>query len=185
MHLKPVVLTEKELIDGCKAKNPTAQKALFLRYGPVMLTVCRRYARHHMEAEDFVQDGFIKVFRYIDQFKGESALQTWIRRIMINNALKHVAKSAFKKEQIGIADNYDRDVDPGTYAQLSAEDIMKLIEELPTGYRIVFNLYAIEGYSHKEIAEQLNIGESTSRSQLLKARRMLQEKFIDLQKVAV
>lgn len=185
MPLNTIVLTEKEIIDGCKAGKPTAQKALFLKYGPVMLTVCRRYARHIMEAEDFVQDGFIKVFRNIDKFKGESALGTWIRRIMINNALKHVAKSAFKKESIGIADNYDRDVDPGTYAKLSAEDIMKLVAELPTGYKVVFNLYAIEGYSHKEIAEQLDIGESTSRSQLLKARRMLQEKFMELQKIAV
>ena len=134
MHLNPIVLTEKEIIDGCKANNPTAQKALFLRYGPIMLTICRRYARHRMEAEDFLQDGFIKVFKYINQFKEESALKTWIRRIMINNALKHVAKSSFKKEQIGIADNYDKDIDAGTYAKLSAEDIMKLIEELPTGY---------------------------------------------------
>ncbi len=185
MHLNPIVLTEKEIIDGCKAKNPVAQKALFLRYGPVMLTVCRRYARHQMEAEDFVQDGFIKVFRYIDQFKEQSTLKTWIRKIMINNALKHVSKSAFKKEKIGIEDNYDRDVDAGTYAKLSAEEIMKLVEELPQGYKVVFSLYAIEGYSHKEISEKLNIGESTSRSQLLKARRMLQEKFIELQKIAV
>ena len=180
-----MILTEKEIIDGCKAGKSNAQKALFLKYGPIMLTVCRRYARHHMEAEDFAQEGFIKTFRHIDKFKGESALGTWIRRIMINNALKHVAKSAFKREQIGIADNYDRDIDPGTYAKLSAEEILKLVEELPTGYRVVFNLYAIEGYSHKEIAEMLEIGESTSRSQLLKARRVLQEKFIELQKIAV
>ena len=185
MPLNPVVLTEKEIIEGCKSNNPVAQRALFLRYGPVMLTVCRRYARHHMEAEDFAQDGFIKVFKYIRQFKGESALGTWIRRIMINNALKHISKSAFKKEQIGIEINYDKNIDPGTYAKLSAEEIMKLIEELPRGYRVVFNLYAIEGYSHKEIADMLNIGESTSRSQLLKARRMLQVKFIELQKIAV
>jgi len=185
MPLNRIVLTEKEIINGCKAGKPNAQKALFLKYGPIMLTVCRRYARHQMEAEDFVQDGFIKVFRYIDRFKGESALGTWIRRIMINNALKHVSKSAFKRESIGIADNYDKDVAPGTYAKLSADDILDLIAELPDGYRIVFNLYAIEGYSHKEIAKQLEIGESTSRSQLLKARRMLQDKFIELQKVAV
>lgn len=185
MPLNPLVLTEQEIIDGCKARKSNAQKALFLRYGPVMLTVCRRYARHQMEAEDFVQEGFIKVFRHIDKFKEESALGTWIRRIMINNALKHVAKSAFKKEQIGIADNYDKDIDSGTYAKLSAEEIMKLVDELPTGYKVVFNLYAVEGYAHKEIAELLNIGESTSRSQLLKARRMLQEKFINLQKIAV
>ncbi|GLR16341.1 DNA-directed RNA polymerase sigma-70 factor [Portibacter lacus] len=185
MPLNPLMLTEKEIIDGCKAGKSNAQKALFLKYGPIMLSVCRRYARHQMEAEDFVQDGFIKVFRHIDKFKEESKLGTWIRRIMINNALKHVSKSAFKRESIGIADNYDQDIDAGTYAKLSAEEIMKLVNELPTGYKIVFNLYAIEGYSHKEIAEQLEIGESTSRSQLLKARRMLQEKFIELQKIAV
>ncbi len=185
MPLNPIVLTEKEIIEGCRANKSTAQKALFLKYGSVMLTVCRRYARHQMEAEDFLQDGFIKVFKYIHQFKEESTLQTWIRRIMINNALKHISKSAFKKELIGIEDNYDQNIDSGTYAKLSAEEILKLIEELPQGYKIVFNLYAIEGYSHKEIAEKLDIGESTSRSQLLKARRMLQEKFIELQKIAV
>ncbi|WP_235298973.1 RNA polymerase sigma factor [Portibacter marinus] len=178
-------MTEKEIIDGCKAGKPIAQKALFLKYGPIMLTVCRRYARHQMEAEDFVQDGFIRVFKNIDKFKGESALGTWISRVMINNALKHLAKSAFKKEAIGISEHYDKDIDPGTYAKLSADDILKLIDELPAGYKIVFNLYAIEGYSHREISEQLGIGESTSRSQLLKARRMLQEKFVELQKIAV
>lgn len=180
-----MVLTEKEIIDGCKAGKSNAQKALFLKYGPTMLTVCRRYARHQMEAEDFVQEGFIKVFRYIDKFKEESALATWIRRIMINNALKHVAKSSFKKESIGIAENYDESFDAGIYAKLSAEEILQLIEDLPPGYKVVFNLYAIEGYAHKEIAEMLDIGESTSRSQLLKARRMLQEKFVQLQKIAV
>jgi RNA polymerase sigma-70 factor (ECF subfamily) len=185
MPLNPIALTEKEIIDGCKAQKSNAQKALFLKYGPSMLTVCRRYARHQMEAEDFVQEGFIKVFRYIDKFKEESALGTWIRRIMINNALKHVAKSSFKKESIGISENYDKDFDAGTYAKLSAEEILKLIDELPTGYKVVFNLYAIEGYAHKEIADMLEIGESTSRSQLLKARRMLQQKFIQLQKIAV
>ena len=185
MPLNPVVLTEEEIIKGCKSNKPVAQKALFLRYGPIMMTVCRRFARHQMEAEDFVQEGFIKVFKNINSFKEESSLGTWIRKIMINNALKHVSKSAFKKEQIGIEPNYDKDIAPGTYAKLSAEEIMNLIEELPNGYRIVFNLYAIEGYSHKEIADQLGIGESTSRSQLLKARRMLQEKFIELQKIAV
>ena len=185
MLLNPVVLTEKELIEGCKANKPSAQKALYLKYGPVMLTVCRRYARHHMEAEDFLQDGFIKVFKYLYQFRAESSLSAWIRRIMINNALKQVSKSAFKKEQIGIADHYSGDIDQGTYARLSAEEILILVSDLPRGYRIVFNLYAIEGYSHKEISVQLGIGESTSRSQLLKARKMLKVRLTELHKIAV
>lgn len=185
MPLNPIVLTEEEIIKGCRDNNPLAQKALFHRYGPQMLTVCKRYARHHMEAEDFLQEGYIRVFKYFHQFKEDATLGSWIRRIMINNALKNISKSAFKNEQIGIADNYDKDYDEGTFAKLSADEIMAIIQQLPKGYKIVFNLYAIEGYSHKEIAEMLNIGESTSRTQLLKARRMLQEKFIELQKVAV
>lgn len=185
MPLNPIGLTEEEIIKGCIKGKSNAQKALYYKYGPMMLSVCRRYARHEMEAEDFLQEGFIRVFKYFHQFKGDAALSTWIRRIMINNALKNISKSSFKNEQIGIADNYDKDFDEGTFAKLSVDEIMKLIQELPNGYRVVFNLYAIEGYSHKEIAEMLDIGESTSRSQLLKARRMLQEKFIELQKIAV
>lgn len=185
MPLKANSLTEKQLIEGCKSKIAKYQKGVFDRYAGKMLAVCRRYARHEMEAEDMMQDGFVKVFRYIDTFGDKGSFEGWIRRIMINTSLKHCSKSAFKKESIGIETMPETSVNPEVFAKIGTEELMNLIQNLPTGYRIVFNLYAIEGFSHREIAESLGIGESTSRSQLVKARRILQKKVEELAKIAV
>lgn len=150
-----------------------------------MLVVCMRYARHRMEAEDMLQDAFIKVFRHIDRFAGKGSFEGWIRRIVINTALKHVDRKSFTQEQLGGETDFDPGSDPGVFAHLNEQDLLKLVSDLPEGYRVVFNLYAIEGFSHKEIAELLEIGESTSRSQLVKARKMLQHMVINAQKIAV
>lgn len=156
-------------------------------YAGKMLAVCKRYARHSAEAEDIFQEGFIKVFTKLESFNGEGSFEGWIRRIMVNTALKSVSKKSFQNESIGIEDfqQYDSGAAPEIIAKLSADDLLKLVDDLPEGYKIVFNLYAIEGFSHKEIADTLNIQVSTSRSQLVKARRMLQQKIEDLQKIAV
>ena len=181
---KRKLLTDKALIEGCIKENKQCQKELFLRYSGKMLTVCRRYARHQLEAEDLLQDAFIRVFDKIDQFKFNGSFEGWIRRIVVNTALKNYQKSSYQKEQIGL-ENYEEDsLEPSVYSQLHEEELLRLIAALPDGYRVVFNLYVMEGFSHKEIAKSLNIQEATSRSQLLKARKMLQSQILKMQKIS-
>ncbi len=177
-------MTDKELIEGCIREDKHCQKMLFQRYVGKMMTVCRRYARHQLEAEDLLQDAFIKVFDKMGTFSFNGSFEGWIRRIVVNTALKNIQKSSFQKEQIGIENYPENSLEPSVFAQLHEEELLNLIADLPEGYRIVFNLYVIEGFSHKEIAASLNIEESTSRSQLLKARKMLQARIIKLQKVS-
>lgn len=147
-----------------------------------MLTVCIRYAFDKMEAEDILQDAFIKVYKNIAKFKHEGSFEGWIRRIVVNTALKHCSKRKLHIEEMKPDTSLERAVEPQAYQHLSEADLLKLIHGLPEGYRIVFNLYVIEGYSHDEIASLLNIQESTSRSQLVKARRYLQNELLKLQK---
>lgn len=171
-------MSDNELINGCIRGNESYQRALYERFAGKMMTVCFRYARHRQEAEDILQDGFIKIFKNISKFQYKGSLEGWVRRIMINTALSNYNKSSFKKELIGIEDYQTGIEQPKAVQKLSADEIIKVINTLPDGYRIVFNLYIIEGYSHNEIAEMLDITPSTSRSQLVKARRMLQKKII-------
>ncbi len=178
-------MTEKELIKACMREDRQSQQLLFQRYAGKMLGVCMRYARNRQEAEDILQDGFIKVFDNMHRFRFEGSFEGWIRRIMINTALKSFKKKSFKNEQIGL-ENYQEDsCEPDIYSQLSEQELLKIIGELPDGYRVVFNLYVIEGYSHKEIGELLGIQESTSRSQLTKARKLLQQKILGIFKSAI
>ena len=150
-----------------------------------MLAVCMRYTRHRMEAEDIIQEAFIKVFDNIEKFAFRGSFEGWIRTIVVNTALKKCSKKSFKNEQIGLINAPDLSADPEIFAQMNAQELLNLIEQLPDGYRIVFNLYVIDGYSHKEIAEMLGVGESTSRSQLVKARKMLQRQVLEMQKIAI
>lgn len=168
---------EKELIDGCLQGDKAYELALYQRYAGKMMTVCRLYARHKEEAEDLLQDSFIKVFTNLPKFQNKGSLEGWVRRIVVNTALKYVKKSSFKKEEIGVAEYLDPGIAETIISKLSADEIIEIIGKLPTGYKIVFNLYAIEGYSHKEIGEILDIKESTSRSQLVKARRLLKSQI--------
>lgn len=171
-------MTVEDLIRGCLKKDRHCQEALFRMFSGKMLILCQRYARHRLEAEDILQDGFVKAFTKLEQYSFEGSFEYWLRRIMINTALKNYKKSSFQKELLsGDAMPYDRGVAPDAVDNLVTEDLMKMVEELPDGYKVVFNMYAIEGFSHREIAETLGIQESTSRSQLVKARRILQEKI--------
>lgn len=139
-----------------------------------------------MEAEDVLQDAFIKVFDNIDKFQFKGSFEAWIRRIVINTALKNYQRKHFHQEKMGLEmEAIDLPVEPSIFAHLDEEALLDLIARLPDGYRVVFNLYAIEGYSHKEIAEMMNIKEGTSRTQLLKARKWLQAQVLKLQKIAV
>ncbi|MCB0642738.1 MAG: sigma-70 family RNA polymerase sigma factor, partial [Phaeodactylibacter sp.] len=161
------------------------QRELFTRYAGKMLTVCRRYARHQMEAEDILQDAFIKVFDNIAKFQFKGSFEGWIRRVVVNTALKNYQRSSYQKERIGLEPYDDRPLEPTAITHLQEEELLNLIGKLPDGYRLVFNLYVIEGYSHKEIADTLEIGESTSRSQLVKARKMLKDQIMKLQTIAL
>lgn len=179
-------MTEQDLVRGCIQGKRKFQEELFQRYAGKMLAVCMRYARHRMEAEDMLQDAFVKVFEHLGQFQFKGALEGWIRRIVVNIAIKAYDRKSFTHEQIGIDPTWDSASDlPLSDMQLQEEDLLNLINRLPDGYRIVFNLYAIEGYSHQEIGEMLGIQESTSRSQLVKARKQLQTQLVELHKVAV
>jgi len=144
-----------------------------------MFALCRRYIGKVDAAEDVLICGFTKVFQKIDQFKGEGSFEGWIRRIMVNEALSHIRKNKSMYLEVEI-EYAEREPDFGLLAgQLEAEDLQKLIDKLPGGYKTVFNLYAIEGFSHKEIGDQLGISENTSKSQLSRARKHLQTMLVE------
>ena len=166
---------EDELIRGCLRRDHNAQKLLYDTFSSKMYGLCYRYVKDSMEAEDILITAFMKVFDKIGQFKSEGSFEGWIRRIVVNEALTFLRRNRsmyleIELEQADREPNYNQISD-----NLEAEDLIKMIQELPTGYRIVFNLFAIDGYSHKEIAEQLGISENTSKSQLSRARTYLQK----------
>ncbi|MFZ4425680.1 MAG: RNA polymerase sigma factor [Saprospiraceae bacterium] len=176
-------MTEQELVKGCLSGRQKYQEELFRRYSGKMFGVCLRYARHRMEAEDVLQDAFVKIFEHLPQFAFKGSLEGWIRRIVVNTAIKTFDRKPFTHEQIGIDPNWDA-IAPDTPgdAAMGEKELLRLINRLPDGYRVVFNLFAIEGYGHQEISEMLGIQESTSRSQLVKARKFLQEQLALLEK---
>ena len=179
MHLKIYRAKEDELIKGCLRRDPSAQKLLYDTYSSKMYGLCYRYVKDSMEAEDVLVTAFMKVFDKIQQFKSEGSFEGWIRRIVVNEALTYLRRhrSMYLETELEQA---DREPDYNALSDhLEAEDLLKMIQELPTGYRIVFNLYAIDGYSHKEIAEQLGISENTSKSQLSRARTYLQRVLVE------
>ena len=147
------------------------------------MTVCLRYARNRAEAEDLLQDSFIKIFDNIRQFEGKGAFEGWIRRIVVNTALKNISKLSFQRESIGIENTVETAVAPSVLSLMTEQELLNLIAKLPTGYRTVFNLFVLEDMSHREISEALGIEESTSRSQLVKARNMLQAMVLKADKV--
>jgi RNA polymerase sigma factor (sigma-70 family) len=143
-----------------------------------MLTVCLRYSKDQEQAEDILQDGFVKVFSKITAFKMEGSLEGWIRRIMVNTALDQIRKNLKSLGDVSTDDvAYKLDSNDFIAENLMAEDLMKMIQNMPEGYKVVFNMFAIEGYSHAEIAEQLGVTESTSKSQYSRARAYLRERI--------
>ncbi len=173
-------MKEEALIKGCIKRDASCQKQLFLLYSRKMMTVCLRYARNRADAEDILQDGFIRLYQHIHQFKFAGSFEGWMRRIFVNAALKKYQTKRSEKEQIGIEFHPEERVQPDAINALSEQELLQLISQLPEGYRIVFNMYVIEGYSHKEIGALLQINEATSRTQLLKARKYLQNKLAEL-----
>jgi RNA polymerase sigma factor (sigma-70 family) len=167
-------LTENELIEECISGNAKSQRKLFQRFAGKMMTICRRYARDHSEAEDMLQDAFIKVFCHIGQYRFEGPLEGWIKRIVIHTALRTLQKNKLRFADIEKETDSIPSPDVDALAALSTEELLRLIGSLPDGYRVIFNLSVIEGYDHNEIGALLGISPATSRSQLLKARRTLQ-----------
>lgn len=170
-------LTERELVEGCQREDRRCQELLYGRYSRRMYAVCLRYARHQLEAQDLMQEGFIRVFDKLGSFRMEGSLEGWVRRIMVHTCINHYRKKAFQNERFGLEHVPDQPVEPLALDRLGQEELLTLVSALPDGYRMVFNLFAIEGFDHGEIAEMLGCGESTSRSQLAKARRMLQQRL--------
>ena len=177
MKLKKGLSDEKQLIAGCKEGKAWAQREIFERYASVMLSVCVRYVTDRETARDLLQDGFIKLYTKIDTYSGTGSFEGWIRRIFATTALEYLRQNDALNHGLDIEQysNLITDTDPTVLDKISANDLMECIARLPDGYRTVFNLYAIEGYSHAEIAEMLTISESTSRSQFMRARNILQK----------
>ncbi|MCB0527697.1 MAG: sigma-70 family RNA polymerase sigma factor [Saprospiraceae bacterium] len=176
-------MSESEIIQGCLRGSAQYQRALYERFAGKMYAVCLRYARSQADAADILQEGFLKVYSKLDQFQFQGSFEGWIRRIMVNTALRTYQKQRFDHEYSGYEQLPDSPVDPDAISSLSEAELLRLIGRLPEGYRVVFNLVAIEGYSHAEVAESLGIQESTSRSQLTKARRWLCEQIDLINKV--
>lgn len=166
---------EAQLVKALKHGDAKAQRQVYEKYGPRMLGVCFRYVGDEMAAEDVMIEGFLKVFGKIDQFNSEGSFEGWMRRIMVNEALGLLRKN--RKMPEDILSDEAANIPDYNYADqhLETQELLDLIEQLPVGYKTVFNLYAIEGYAHSEIAEALGITESTSKSQLHRARAMLQK----------
>lgn len=168
----------QELIERCLVRDRRAYKELFEEFAPKMLPLCIRYMRNREDAEDVLQDGFITLFNQIDRYEGRGSFEGWVRRIFVTTALMHLRK----KDPLKISDDITEvrtlgDMESSAIQRLEHKELLRLVSGLPAGFRVVFNLYVIEGYSHKEISDMLGISEATSRSQLSRARFWLQQKI--------
>ncbi|MBN1338479.1 MAG: sigma-70 family RNA polymerase sigma factor [Bacteroidales bacterium] len=173
-----MVWKEEDIIAGCIKKKRKAQKALYEKYHRAMAGICLRYCNHKDEAEDVLTDGFYNVFTKIETFAGKGSFTAWMKRVFVNTAIDNYRKNLkhYHHLEIGeVKDNLSEDED--IPQNVAVEELMKTVNSLPPGYRMVFNLYAIEGYSHKEIGEMLGVSENTSKTQLMKARKWLQKQL--------
>jgi RNA polymerase sigma factor (sigma-70 family) len=177
-------MTDQELANGCAAGKRDAQELLWKLYSRKMMTVCLRYCDSQEEAEDVLQEGFIKVFDKIGQWQGTGPLGGWIRTIMVNTALTYLrSRSKWRNTtDIETVQHFDAD-EISAVSRMNEQSLLELIEKMPSGYRTVFNLFAIEGYPHKEIADMMGISENTSKTQFLKAKNWLKKHLIEKQQV--
>jgi RNA polymerase sigma factor (sigma-70 family) len=172
-----LILTEKELIARCQQQDRVAQKWLYDRYAAKMFSVCRRYIPRREDAEDVLIEAFFKIFENINVFRSVGSFEGWMRRIVVNEALMFLRKNKLLTVEPDSADlnTLEMSVSIGVEQQLAVQDILKLLEKLPTGYRTIFNLYVIEGFKHQEIADMLHISINTSKSQLILAKEKLRK----------
>ncbi|MGZ3837283.1 MAG: RNA polymerase sigma factor [Flavisolibacter sp.] len=172
-------MTEEAILQGCLQNNAAAQKSLYEKYSAKMLVVCYRYAHNREDAEDMLQEGLIKVFSQIHTFENRGALEGWIRRIIVHTCINILKKNKRFNESVDLIHASSVQVrEESIPSIIQAKEVVECIRMLPIGYRTVLNLYAIEGFSHKEIAGMLDIEESTSRSQYTRAKSMLEEVLI-------
>jgi RNA polymerase sigma factor (sigma-70 family) len=166
---------DSEILEGCRSNDRRAQEELYRKYAPVLLGMLCRYCRNKQEAEDILQEGFIRIFRNIDQFRSEGSFLGWMRKIMLNSAIRNYRENfnEFKKKEL--KESFERKLLDFNLAiaGFSNEDIIRIIQCLPDGFRTIFNLYAIDGYKHKDIAKKLGISVSTSKSQYTRAKKIL------------
>ena len=172
-------MSEEAILQGCLQNNAAAQKALYLKYSTKMLVVCYRYAHSREDAEDMLQEGLIKVFSQIHTFENRGSLEGWIRRIIVHTCINNLKKNKRFNESVDLIHANSLQIREDNIPSLiQAKEVVECIRVLPIGYRTVLNLYAIEGYSHREISTMLDIEESTSRSQYTRAKAMLEDILI-------
>lgn len=174
-----------QLINGCMAGDRNCQSSLYALYAPEMMIVCLRYAKNRQEAEEILQDGFIRAFKFISQFKHEGSLRGWLRKIMVNCALQKLRSQLNLRPVVSLdTESYNHPDTNDIIGELNGKELLKLVQSLSPVYRIVFNLYVFEGMKHREIAELLNISEGTSKSNLSDARIILQKAVYKNLKIA-
>ena len=170
-------MDELQLIEGCRKGDRRAQKALYETFSRKMMSVCLRYVSDWETARDLLQEGFVKVFTHIDSYTGNGSFEGWIRKIFVNSALEYLRHADVLRESTDLDQTAEMaQTDSSPLSDISAAELMQLVQSLPAGFRAIFNRVAIEGYSHKESSERLHITESTSRSQYTRAKQLLQRK---------
>lgn len=169
-----MIYVELDIIRDCIDGKRLAQKCLYDHFASKMLGVCMRYAKDRAEAEDMLQEGFIKVFQNISKFKHEGSFEGWIRRIMIFTAINWFKHRSRKFQEDLDTEGYDAPFEDDIVSKISAKEIVALVQQMPEGYRMIFNLYAVEGYTHKEISQLMGIAEGTSKSQYSRAKQYMQ-----------
>lgn len=171
-------MTERELIQGCIDKRRGYHKLLFDRYSGKMMSVCLRYAVDEQQAKDILQDGFIKVFDYIGQYRGEGSFEGWMRKVFVSVATRLLSKQKIQFSDVDITEVKEQSVDPSVLSKISEDEIYAMVRNMPHGYRTVFNMHVIEGFTHEEIGSMLGIQAGTSRGQLQKAKKYLQNMIL-------
>ena len=169
------IISEADLIQGCINNDRRMQEELYRRFAPKMYAVCLRYAGNAEEAEDILQEGFIKIFKKISSFRSEGSFEGWIRRIFVNTSIEHFRRKIYLQPISEQEENTLEGKSLSILDKLAERDIIQLVQQLSPGYRTVFNMYVVEGYTHKEIGEMLGISEGTSKSQLSRAKVILQD----------
>ena len=174
---------DKQLLKGCKKGDQKAQAQLYNKYKGILFGVCLRYSKNREDAKDLLQEGFVNIFKDLYQYQPTSALGAWMRKVMVNTALQHIRKQKRLFPTVELSEYTDAiESEEQLFSRFREKALIQMIQKLPDGYRAVFNLYVIEGYSHKEIAEQLGIAEASSKSQLSRAKQVLRrmlEKVVD------
>ena len=179
------MMSENEVIEKCRKQDRHAQKYLYKKYASLLLGMCMRYTSDKSEAEDILQESFLKIFLNVSDFQGTGSFEGWMKRIVINTAITFYHKNLKHRYHYDIDEMYNLQTQETEYGSFdfTQEQLLKVVNDLPAGYRMVFNLYAIEGYKHKEIAEMMGIDINTSKSQFSRARKQLQKKLEEIKSI--